>query len=77
VNSAQQAFNGFHAQMGGDHTLYYLLNISSVTRTDIVIPNPENNPFEYALDPNGTYLILLCRAPGKAWAYGINHRRWL
>ena len=36
--------------MGGDHMLYYLLNISSVTRADLVLSNSEYAPFELALD---------------------------
>ena len=51
VTEAQKAFNSFHAQMGGDHTLYYLQNVSSVMRTDLVVPNSEYRPFDYALDP--------------------------
>ena len=51
VTEAQKAFNSFHAQMGGDHTLYYLQNMSSVMRTDFVVPNTEYKPFDYALDP--------------------------
>ncbi len=51
VSQAQKAFNSFHAQMGGDHTLYYLENVSSVMRTDLVVPNFEYKPFDYALDP--------------------------
>lgn len=51
VSQAQKAFNSFHAQMGGDHTLYYLQNFSSLMRTDLVPPNPDYKPFKYALDP--------------------------
>nr|WP_320192237.1 serine hydrolase domain-containing protein [uncultured Desulfobacter sp.] len=51
VTKAQKAFNSFHAQMGGDHTLYYLENVSSVMRTDLVVPNMQFKPFDYALDP--------------------------
>lgn len=51
VTEAQKAFSSFHAQMGGDHTLYYLENFSSVMRTDLVVPNTQVKPFDYALDP--------------------------
>ena len=51
VSEAYSAFNSFHAQMGGDHTLFYLQNFASVMRTDLVAPNPVYKPFEYALDP--------------------------
>jgi CubicO group peptidase (beta-lactamase class C family) len=51
VKQAHKAFNSFHVQMGGDHTLYYLQNFSSVMMTDLVVPNPEYKPLEYALNP--------------------------
>lgn len=41
VKTAHDSFNSFHAQMGGDHTLYYLLNFSAVMRTDMSMPNAE------------------------------------
>lgn len=37
--------------MGGDHTLYYLQNFTSLMKTDVVTPNREYKPFEYALEP--------------------------
>lgn len=58
VTEAQKAFNSFHAQMGGDHTLYYLQNVSSVMRTDLVVPNAEYRPFEYALDPRIPEIVI-------------------
>ena len=51
VSQAQRAFNSFHAQMGGDHTLYYLQNMTSVMRTDFVVPNTEYKPLDYAPEP--------------------------
>lgn len=50
VKNALAGFNTFHAQMGGDHTLYYLLNFSTVLRTDISKPNADYKPLDYALD---------------------------
>lgn len=41
VQGAYDSFESFHAQMGGDHTLYYLTNFSSVMRTDMVNPATE------------------------------------
>jgi CubicO group peptidase (beta-lactamase class C family) len=52
VSQAQNAFNSFHAQMGGDHTLYYLQNFSSLMRTDLVAPNPEYKPLMHDLNPD-------------------------
>ena len=50
VKSALESFNTFHAQMGGDHTLYYLLNFSTVLRTDLAKPNVDYKPLDYFLD---------------------------
>ena len=50
VKTAQDSFNSFHAQMGGDHTLYYLLNFSAILRTDTAMPNAEYKPLEYKLN---------------------------
>jgi hypothetical protein len=50
ADSAHDSFNSFHAQMGGDHTLYYLLNFSSIMRTDLSMPNPEYMPLKKALN---------------------------
>lgn len=52
VKEAKNAFNSFHAKMGGDHTLYNLQNLISVMRTDWDAPNPQYKPLEYALNPN-------------------------
>jgi CubicO group peptidase (beta-lactamase class C family) len=50
VKNAFDSFNSFHAQMGGDHTLYYLLNFSSIMRTDLSMPNAEYVPLEKAIN---------------------------
>ncbi|WP_037028440.1 serine hydrolase domain-containing protein [Psychromonas aquimarina] len=39
VQAAYDSFSSFHAQMGGDHTLYYLTNFTSVMRTDWINPH--------------------------------------
>lgn len=41
VQGAFDSFESFHAQMGGDHTLYYLTNWSTFMRTDMVNPHPQ------------------------------------
>lgn len=41
VQSAFDSFESFHAQMGGDHTLYYLTNWSTFMRTDMVNPHAQ------------------------------------
>ncbi len=41
VQSAFDSFESFHAQMGGDHTLYYLTNWSTFMRTDMVTPHAQ------------------------------------
>ncbi|WP_413113786.1 serine hydrolase domain-containing protein [Thaumasiovibrio sp. DFM-14] len=41
IQEAYNSFESFHAQMGGDHTLYYLTNWSTVMRTDMVNPHPQ------------------------------------
>ncbi|CAK1799317.1 Beta-lactamase-related domain-containing protein [Vibrio crassostreae] len=41
VQGAYDSFESFHAQMGGDHALYYMTNFSTVMRTDNVNPATE------------------------------------
>lgn len=41
VQGAFDSFESFHAQMGGDHTLYYLTNWSTFMRTDMVNPHAQ------------------------------------
>ncbi|WP_421903316.1 serine hydrolase domain-containing protein [Maridesulfovibrio sp.] len=50
VKQARDSFDSFHAQMGGDHTLYYLLNWPALTPTDLSMPNIAYMPLKYALD---------------------------
>jgi CubicO group peptidase (beta-lactamase class C family) len=64
VKEAQSSFNSFHAQMGGDHTLYYLLNISSVNRTDLAAPNSKFEPFDYALVPAIEDIVITTESEG-------------
>ncbi|MFA0085962.1 serine hydrolase domain-containing protein [Vibrio sp. 10N.261.51.F12] len=50
VNVAYDSFESFHAQMGGDHTLYYLTNWSTFMRTDTVNPHSEQINLERNLN---------------------------
>ena len=65
VKTAQESFNSFHAQMGGDHTLYYLLNFSAIMRTDMSMPNPEYKPLEYALDERIGKIVIKTESEGE------------
>lgn len=50
VKEAFDSYNSFHAQTGGDHTLYYLLNLGTIFRTDLSIPNAEYTPLNFNLN---------------------------
>jgi CubicO group peptidase (beta-lactamase class C family) len=65
VKTAQNSFNSFHAQMGGDHTLYYLLNFSAIMRTDMSMPNPKYKSLEYALDGRIDNITVQTESEGK------------
>ena len=65
VKGALDSFNTFHAQMGGDHTLYYLLNFSSVLRTDLAKPNVEYKPLDYSLDERIGKIKIKTESEGK------------
>lgn len=65
IKSAQNSFNSFHAQMGGDHTLYYLLNFSAIMRTDMSMPNPDYKALEYALDERIGNITVKTESEGK------------
>lgn len=52
IDGAHDSFNSFHAQMGGDHTLYYLTNFAAMLRTDHVSPAPEYVPLKKNLNSN-------------------------
>ncbi len=51
VRDAQQRFENFHYQLGGDHALYYNLHLSEVLHTAVSKPHPAYRPLEKALDP--------------------------
>lgn len=48
---AQKRFENFHYQLGGDHALYYNLNLSEVLPTAVSKPNGVYKPLEKKLDP--------------------------
>ncbi|MGD8562344.1 MAG: serine hydrolase domain-containing protein, partial [Desulfarculaceae bacterium] len=65
IKTAHDSFNSFHAQMGGDHTLYYLLNFSAVMRTDMSMPNAEYKPLKYALNKSIGKITVVTESEGK------------
>jgi len=50
VQDAQERFENFHYQLGGDHALYYNLHLSEVLKTAVSTPNPVYRPLDKALD---------------------------
>ena len=65
IKTAHDSFNSFHAQMGGDHTLYYLLNFSSIMRADLSMPNAEYMPLEKAINAEIGKLTIMTESEGK------------
>jgi len=51
VQDAQERFENFHYQLGGDHALYYNLHLSEVLHTAVSKPHPLYRPLDRALDP--------------------------
>ncbi len=51
VHDAQERFENFHYQLGGDHALYYNLHLSEVLHTAVSKPHPLYRPLDRALDP--------------------------
>jgi hypothetical protein len=52
AQDAQKRFENFHYQLGGDHALYYNLNLSEVLPTAVSKPNDTYRPLEKKLDPD-------------------------
>ncbi|WP_293097303.1 serine hydrolase domain-containing protein [Moorena sp. SIOASIH] len=48
VDHARERFNNFHLQMGGDHALYYLMNLPEFMPTAMSMPAVEFKPLERA-----------------------------
>lgn len=46
VDKARANFNNFHWQMGGDHSLYYNMNMNEFMTTAIASPNEEYKPLK-------------------------------
>lgn len=51
VDEARAHFDNFHAQMGGDHALYYTLHLSEFMKAAVSAPNPDVKPLTRAPDP--------------------------
>ncbi|WP_340112725.1 serine hydrolase domain-containing protein [Maribellus mangrovi] len=51
AQQAQQSFENFHYQMGGDHAVYYNLHLSEMLPTATSKPNELYKPLEKSLDP--------------------------
>lgn len=51
AQDAQKRFENFHYQLGGDHALYYNLNLSELLNTATSKPNELYKPLDKALDP--------------------------
>lgn len=49
VESARAQFGIFHIQTGGDHALYYLLNLSEFMPTSLSMPDAKIKPLQYDL----------------------------
>ena len=50
ANAARKHFDNFHYQLGGDHALYYNLNLGEFLPTAYSSPNPRFMPLERAFD---------------------------
>jgi len=51
AQDAQKRFENFHYQLGGDHALYYNLNLSEVLHTAVSKPNEVYRPLKKKLNP--------------------------
>lgn len=51
IRQAKGAFNNFHLQMGGDHALYYVLNMDNLLPTAEAAPHPDYKGMARALRP--------------------------
>jgi hypothetical protein len=51
VKDAQERFENFHYQLGGDHALYYNLHLSEVLHSAVPKPNRAYRPLDKALNP--------------------------
>ena len=74
VQSAYDSFNSFHAQMGGDHTLYYLTHFNSVMRTDLIKPHAEQKVLKRNLNKDILKLSIQTNSAGElTFEEYINH----
>jgi CubicO group peptidase (beta-lactamase class C family) len=52
AQDAQKRFENFHYQLGGDHALYYNLNLSEVLKSAVSMPNELYKPLSKKLHPH-------------------------
>jgi len=52
AQDAQERFENFHYQLGGDHAVYYNLHLSEMLITAVSAPNEAYRPLELALNPS-------------------------
>jgi CubicO group peptidase (beta-lactamase class C family) len=50
ATAARKSFDNFHYQLGGDHALYYNVNLAELLPTAYSSPNPKYMPLEVAID---------------------------
>lgn len=50
IDEANAAFGNFHMQMGGDHALYYTLNMSKFIPAELAMPHGEVSVFKRNID---------------------------
>lgn len=65
VQDAFDSFESFHAQMGGDHTLYYLTNWSSFMRTDMINPHEQQIMLERNINQDIGNIVVKTDSEGE------------
>lgn len=65
IQGAYDSFESFHAQMGGDHTLYYLTNWSTFMRTDMVNPATQQLELERNLNSDIGNIVVKTDSEGE------------
>jgi len=65
ARSAQENFDNFHYQLGGDHALYYNQNFGEMLPSAWSSPHPEFMPLERALDASIGDAVSFTPAEGK------------
>ena len=65
IADARKAFESFHMQMGGDHALYYAINLTEFFSTGESPPHPDFMPLERAINPTLGSTIKTATSKGK------------